>query len=94
MLLLIVSDNKILLIIINLSLGVDFITVSVAAEEMSKLFDVYIINDDITECDEILILSISALTCEVVIGRNNTSEVIIRDDDGRRIISDYILLFI
>ena len=89
-----VSDNKILLIIINLSLGVDFITVSVAAEEMSKLFDVYIIDDDITECDEILILSISALTCEVVVGRNNTSEVIIRDDDGRRIVSDYVLLFI
>ena len=62
---------------------------------MSKLFAVYIINDDITECDEILILSISALTCEVVIGRNNTSEVIIRDDDGRsRIVSDYVVLFI
>ena len=61
---------------------IDFINVSVAAEEMLKLFAVSIYDDNIAECDKMLILNISALTCEVVIGRSNTSNVTIRDDDG------------
>ena len=58
------------------------------------MFAVSIYNDNIAECDKILILNISALTCGVVIGRNDTSNITIRDDDGRRSVSDYIVLFI
>ena len=68
----------------------------VPADKISVTFAVNIINDDITECNETfsLMLSIPTPPCEVVIGRNNTSEMIIRDDDGRRSVSDYVVLFI
>ena len=60
------------------------ITVSVAAEEMSKSFTIDIINDDITECDETfkLTLSVPASTCRAVNGATDTTEVTIGDDDG------------
>ena len=63
---------------------------------MSKLFTINVINDNIAECDEIFLLMLTIPTppCEVVIGRNDISEVMIRDDDGRRIVSDYVVLFI
>ena len=63
---------------------------------MSKSFTINIANDNIAECDETLLLMLSIPTppCEVVNGGNNISEVIIRDDDGRRSVSDYIVLFI
>ena len=58
------------------------------------MFAIFIYNDNIAECDEMLILNISALTCGVVIGRNDTSNITITDDDGRRSVSDYVVLFI
>ena len=63
---------------------------------MLKSFTISIINDDIAECDETFQLALSVPTppCEVVNGRNNISEVMIRDDDGRRSVSDYVVLFI
>ena len=76
---------------------IDSTTVSVAAETTSKSFTINVINDNIAECDETfsLMLSIPTPPCEVVIGRNDTSEVMIRDDDdGRRSVSDYVVLFI
>ena len=71
-------------------------TVSVAAKEMSKPFIINIINDNITECDETFKLTFSIISppCEVVIGKNDTSKVMIRDDDGRRSVSDCVVLFI
>ena len=63
---------------------IDFINIRVAAGEISKVFAIFIYNDNIAECDEMLILNISALTCGVVIGRNDTSNITTRDDDGRR----------
>ena len=62
---------------------------------MSKSFTIDIINDDVSECNEIfsLMLSIPTLPCGVVIGRNDISEVMIRDDDGRRSVSDNVVLF-
>ena len=73
----------------------DSIVVSIAIEEISKSFTINIINDDVSECNEkfSLMLSIPTLPCGVVIGRNDTIEVTIRDDDGRRSVSDYVVLF-
>ena len=39
-------------------------------------------------------LSILTPPCGVVIGRKDISEVIIRDDDGKRSVSDHVVLFI
>ena len=49
-------------------------------------FNVQIINDGIAECDETfsLMLSVPSPPCEVVNGRNNTSIVTIRDNDGKK----------
>ena len=60
----------------------DSTTISIAAGEMSKLFTINIINDNITECDETfkLILSIPAPRCEVVNGNIDTTEVTIKDN--------------
>ena len=71
------------------------ITVMVPADKISVTFAVNIINDDVSECNETfsLMLSIPTPPCGVVIGKNNTSEVIIRDDDGRRSVSDYVMLY-
>ena len=71
---------------------IDSTIVTVTSEEMLKSFIIRIINDDIAECDERfqLALSISTPPCEVVSGRNDISEVMIRDDDGRRSVSDYV----
>ena len=65
---------------------INFINVSIAAKEKSKLFAAKIINDNITECNETfkLMLSIPVSSCEVVSGSNNTCGVMIQDDDGKR----------
>ena len=67
----------------------------VPADKISVTFAVNIINDDVSECNETfsLMLSIPTPPCGVVTGKNNTSEVIIRDDDGRRSVSDYVMLY-
>ena len=61
---------------------------------MSQSFTINIINNNISECDETfkISLSIPSSTCGVVSGRNNTSEVMIRDDDGKRSISNDIII--
>ena len=55
--------------------------------EMSNSFTINIINDYVSECNETfsLMLSISMPPCGVVIGINDISEVMIRDDDGRSV---------
>ena len=41
-------------------------------------------DDNIVECNEMFIVTmVSVTTCGVTIGSNKTSEVIIRDDDGK-----------
>ena len=62
---------------------------------MSQSFTINIINDNIAECDETfqLTLSVPNPPCKVF-RRTNTTEVTIRDDDGRRSVSDYVVLFI
>ena len=74
----------------------DSIVVSIAVEEISTSFTINIINDDVSECNEMfsLMLSISTPPCGVDIGRNDISEVTIRDDDGKRSVNDYVVLFI
>ena len=71
-------------------------TVNVAAEKMPKSFTINIINDNITECDETfkLTLNVPTLTCGAVNGDTDTTEVTIKDDDGGRSVSDYVVLFI
>ena len=61
---------------------------------MSKSFTINIINDNITECDEIfkLILSIPAAPCEVVSGNTDTTKVTINDNG--RILLVVILCYI
>ena len=60
---------------------------------MSKSFTINIIDDDIAECDETFKLTFSIPTppCEVVNGRNNISDVIIKDNIGRGCVSNYAL---
>ena len=69
---------------------IDSTTVSIAAGEMSKSFTINIINDNTAECREIFMPTLSVPTppCEVVSGKNNNTEVIIRDNDGRKIVSN------
>ena len=71
-------------------------TVSVAAEQLSKSFTMNIINDNIIECDETfkLTLSVPALTCGVVNGTADTTEVTIRDNDSRKSVSSVVLFII
>ena len=62
----------------------DSSTISVAAEEKSKSFIINIISDDVIECNETFKVTLSAPACGVTIGINNTIEVTIKHDDGRR----------
>ncbi|XP_065917576.1 extracellular matrix protein 3-like [Dysidea avara] len=60
------------------------ITVSVPANKISTSFLINITNDKIAECDETLKITLSAITsnCRIISGSDDTSEVMIRDDDG------------
>ena len=60
----------------------------------STSFTINIIDDNIAECDETftLTLSVPSSPCGVVSGSVSTSVVMIRDDDGRRSVSDYVVL--
>ena len=72
---------------------IDSTTVKVETGEISKSLTINIVNDDIAECAESfkLMLSIPSPPCEVVSGEDDTSEVMIKDDDGRSI-SGYVVL--
>ena len=56
---------------------------------MSKLYTINIINDYIAECNEVFILTLSIPTppCEVISGSDNSTKVIIRDNDGKKSVS-------
>ena len=73
-----------------------YITVPIPANEISTSFTINIIDDEIAECDETFALTISVPSslCGVFSGSNDTSKVMIRDDDGRRSVSDYIVLLV
>ena len=70
--------------------------ITVPANVMSTSFTINIIDDNIAECDETftLTLSVPSSPCEVISESDDTSEVIIRDDDGRRNVSDYVVLLL
>ena len=72
------------------------ITVNVPTNETSASFPVQIVNNNIAECDETftLTLSVPSSPCGVISGSDDTSEVMIRDDDGRRSVSDYVVLLL
>jgi len=72
------------------------VTINIPAKQMSVLFSVPIIDDNIAECDETftLTLSVPSSPCGVISGSDDTSEVMIRDDDGRRSVSDYVVLLL
>ena len=57
---------------------------------MSKSFTISVVTDNITECDETfkLTLSVPASICGAVNGETDTTEVTIRDDDGRRSVTE------
>ena len=59
----------------------------VPADTRSTTFTINITIDDVLECDESfkLALSVASSTCGVVSGGTNTTEVTIKDDDGRRV---------
>ena len=63
---------------------------------MLTSFTINIINNNITECDETftLTLSVTSSPCGVISGSDDTSEVMIRDNDGRRSVSDYVVLLL
>ena len=66
----------------------------VPADTRSTTFIINIINDDISECNESfkLTLSVPSSTCGVVSRGTNTTEVTIKDDDGRRSVSSCVVL--
>ena len=68
----------------------------VAANETSTSFNISLINNDVSECDEKfkLTLTVPSSTCGVVSGKTDTTEVTIKDDDGRRSVSNCVVLFI
>ena len=68
-----------LLITDGMDYRINSTTDSVAAGEMSKSFTINIINDDITECNETFNLTLSFITCGVVSGKTDTTEVTIKD---------------
>ena len=72
------------------------VTVPVPANEMSTSFTINITNDEIAECDETfkLTLSVPSSLCGVIKGSDDTSEVMIGDDDGTRSVSDYVVLLL
>jgi len=59
---------------------------------MSTSFTINITDDSIAECDETftLTLSVPSSPCGVISGSVDTSEVMIRDDDGRKSVSEYV----
>ena len=60
------------------------ITVNVSAGVTMQPLTINIIDNNIVECDEIFYVTIVSFTaCGVIIGSNNISEVMIRDDDGK-----------
>ena len=60
------------------------ITVNVSAGVTMQPLTINIIDNAIVECNEMFNLTIrSVTTCEVTIGSNRISEVMIRDDDGK-----------
>jgi len=63
-----------------------FGVVKVPANEISKQLAVYMINDKMAEYNETftLTLSVPSSSCGVISGSINTSEVMIRDDDGEK----------
>ena len=72
------------------------IAVAVPANMMSTSFTINITDDNIAECDETftLTLSVPSSSCGAVSGSVNTSVVMIRDDDGRKSVSDYVVLLL
>ena len=74
----------------------DFTTVSIAAGEIGKSFNISIISDNITECDETfkLTLNIPASTCGAVNGKTDTTEVTIKDDGRNTIIIITLMLYV
>ena len=66
----------------------------VPADTRLATFTINIINDYVSECDESskLTLSVPSSTCGVVSGGTDTTEVTIKDDDGRRSVSSCVVL--
>ena len=61
--------------------------VTVPTGEMTQSFTVAIVNDDIMECDETFTVTILSVTgCAVTISNTSRTEVMIVDNDGRKII--------
>ena len=63
------------------------ITVNVPAGVAMQPLTINIIDNNIVECSEVLfnVTMMSVTTCGVIIGNNRISEVMIRDDDSKRI---------
>ena len=58
--------------------------VTVPAGVITQSFTIATVNNDIVECDETFTVTISSVTtCGVTIGRDNSTEVIITDDDSK-----------
>ena len=97
-----VNDNKLQAIII-LSIvtdGEDYrrdtTRVTIPANNTSTSVTINIINDDISECNESfkLMLSIPSSTCGVVSGNHDIAEVMIRDDDSKRVVIVIVLCYL
>ena len=65
--------------------------VNIPANMTSKLLMIYIIDDKTVEYSETftLTLNVSSSSCGVISGSISTSEVMIKDDDGKMVGSSY-----
>ena len=97
-----VNDNKLQAFII-LSIvtdGEDYrrdtTRVTIPANNTSTSVTINIINDDISECNESfkLMLDIPSSTCGVVIGNNDIAEVVIKDNDSKRVFTVIVLCYL
>ena len=71
----------------------DTTSVTIAANNTSTSVTINIIDDDISECNESfkLMLSIPSSTCGVVRGNSDIAEVMIRDNDSKRVVIVIVL---
>ena len=72
------------------------VTITVPANMMSAAFTININDDNIAECNETftLTLNVPSSPCGVVSGSVSTSVVMIKDNDGRRSVSNYVVLLL
>lgn len=73
----------------------DPITIDIPAGVMVQPFMINIVDDNVTECIErFSVVMISTTTCGVTTGNNNSTEVVIKDDENDGKLTSYACSYI